>query len=197
MKHFILALLFSFAVTLGPLTVAHAQPTDAAPFAGRCFGDGTSTCLVPQLSFNVTTIALTGPDAGKFSAGAVPVGLGYSLLFGFDQWWASGPAVHGVFDLSQADANFVQLSLMAVVFRYVHVGVVWSMLGSEKTWYAAGGATVPIDLVTTAAADRKAKAVRAARAVRAQAQYPVDTASICHDCGVSTKIVMAPAGSGE
>ncbi len=168
MKRFILALLFSFAATLGLLTVAHAQPTDAAPFAGRCFGDGTSTCLVPQLSFNVGTVALTGPNAGKFSAGAVPVGAGYALLFGFDQWWASGPAVHAVVDLSQAQANFVQLSVMAAVFRYVHAGVVWSMLGSERTWYAAAGLTLPIDVVTTAVADRKAKAVRAGRATRAE-----------------------------
>jgi hypothetical protein len=165
MKRIVLAFFAAFLCTYLALGVAHAQE-DAAPFAGKCFGDGTSTCLVPELSFNVGTVALTGPNAGKFSAGAVPVGAGYALLFGFDQWWASGPSAHVIVDLSQAQANFVQLSLMATVFRYVHAGVVWSMLGSERTWYAAAGLTLPIDLVTTAVADKRAKAVRAYRATR-------------------------------
>jgi hypothetical protein len=149
------------------LAAREACAQDAAPFAGHCFGDGTSTCLVPQLSFNVGTVALSGPEAGKFSAGAVPVGAGYAVLFGYDQWWASGPAVHAIVDLSQADANFLQVSLMAVAFRYAHVGVVYSMLGSERTWYAAAGLTLPVDLVTTAVAERKATAVRAMRATKA------------------------------
>jgi hypothetical protein len=146
---------------------ANAQE-DAAPFAGKCFGEGTSTCLVPALSFNVTTVTLSGPNAGKLSAGAVPVGAGYSLQFAYDQWYTFGPAVHAIVDFSQANANFVQLAGMFNFARYIHAGVVWSMLGSERTWYAAGGLTVPIDVVTTAVAERKAKAVRAARMGAAQ-----------------------------
>ena len=156
-----IALLTCFALSPAP---AHAQ-TDAAPFAGKCFGDGTSTCLVPELSFAVTRIRLNGPDAGSLAAGAVPIGAGYALLFGYDQWWASGPAVHAVLDLSQANANFFQLSAMVTAFRYIHAGVIWSRLGGGNEWYGAAGLTVPVDVVTGSVAEQKAKAVRAARAV--------------------------------
>lgn len=155
---------------LGLATTAHAQTANAAPFAGHCFGDGTSTCLVPELSFNVGRIRLNGPDAGKMQAGAVPVGAGYALLFGFDQWWATGPAVHAIVDFSQADSSFFQLSGMVTAFRYVHAGVVWARAGSETQWFAAAGLTLPIDVVTTAVADKRAKAVRTFRATQAPAQ---------------------------
>lgn len=160
MKLLTLTLAFLALFTLAAPVQAQ---TDAAPFAGRCFGEGTSTCLVPALSFNVTTVTLTGPNAGKLSAGAVPVGAGYSVQFEYDKWYTFGPAVHAIVDFSQANANFVQLAGMFNFARYIHAGVVWSMLGSERTWYAAGGLTVPIDVVTTAVASRKAAAVRATR----------------------------------
>ena len=168
MKRIIRALpiLVAFSI-VAPLSTARAQDADVAPLGGHCFGDGTSTCLVPALSFDVSTIALSGPNAGKFSAGALPLGAGYGLTFAYDQWYAFGPAIHAIVDLSQAEANFLQLAGMITFARYVHAGVVWAMLGSEKTWYAAAGLTLPIDVVTTAVADRKAKAVRAYRATRA------------------------------
>lgn len=154
--------LASFLLALAP--PASAQQPDAAPFAGKCFGEGTSTCLVPALSFDVATVALTGANAGKFSAGAIPVGAGYALLFGYDQWWAAGPALHGIFDLSQAEANFVQIAGLLTFARYFHVGVLWSILGESRTLYGAAGLDVPFDLVTTKVAEKRAGAVRAARA---------------------------------
>ena len=144
-----------------------AAQLDAAPFAGYCFGDGTSTCLVPELSLNVTRIRLNGPDQGTVDAGAVPVGAGYALLFGYDQWWAIGPAVHGIVDLSQAVPNKVEASLMLTLLRYGHVGVGWTRVGGENQLFGQLGLTLPIDVVTTAVADRKTKAVRAARAAAA------------------------------
>jgi hypothetical protein len=148
-----------------PVVAAHASEPDAAPFAGKCFGDGTSTCLVPELSFNVSRIALNGPDQWKLGAGAVPLGAGYALLFGYDQWWASGPAVHGIVDLSQGSSpNVFQLAGMVTICRYAHAGVVWSHEGGATAWHAAVGLTLPIDVVTTTVAERKAKAVRALRA---------------------------------
>lgn len=157
----------AFLCTYLALGVAHAQ-TDAAPFAGKCFGDGTSTCLVPELSFNVGRIRLNGPDAGKMQAGAIPVGAGYALLFGFDKWWAAGPSVHAIVDFSQSDSTFFQLAGMVTAFRYVHAGVVWARTGNETQWYAAAGLALPIGVLTTEIQDQKAKAVRAARATRAE-----------------------------
>jgi hypothetical protein len=165
-KKLALGFFAAFLATFLLCQYVNAQTTDAAPFAGKCFNEAQSICLVPALSFNVGTVALSGPDAGKFSAGAVPVGAGYSLQFAYDQWYAFGPAVHAIVDLSQANANFVQLAGMFNFARYVHAGVVWAMLGSERTWYAAAGLTLPIDLVTTAVADKRAKAVRAYRATQ-------------------------------
>ena len=152
------------------LTTREACAQDAAPFAGHCFGDGTSTCLVPQLSFDVSRIRLNGPDAGTLEAGAVPIGAGYALLFAYDKWYTFGPAIHAIFDFSQADANFFQLSGMLTAFRYVHGGVVCARTGSETQWFAAAGLTLPIDLVTTAVADRKVKAVRVMRAAQPAGQ---------------------------
>jgi len=144
---------------------AQAEPlTDAAPWAGKCFGAGTSTCLVPALSFDVSTIALNGQNAGKLSVGATPLGLGYNLLFGYDTWWATGPAIHAILDLSQAQASFLQVAVMLTTFRYIHVGVVCSVLGGERAWYAATGLTLPFDVVTTTVADSRAKTVRSVRA---------------------------------
>lgn len=153
--------LASFLLAFAP--PASAQQPNAAPFAGHCFGDGTSTCLVPELSFNVGRIRLNGPDAGKMQAGAIPVGAGYALLFGFDQWWASGPSLHAIVDFSQNNSTFLQLAGMVTAFRYAHAGVVWARTGSDTQWYAAAGLALPFDVVTTAVADRKAEAVKAAR----------------------------------
>lgn len=155
-----------FALVLLAAAPARADEPTAAPFAGHCFGDGTSTCLVPELTFDVGRMALTGPNAGKFEAGAIPVGAGYAALFGYDQWWASGPAIHAVFAVGQASDNYLQVSAMATLARYAHVGVLWSAIGSERTWYLAGGLTLPIDLVTTQIAKTKTAQVRASKAVR-------------------------------
>jgi hypothetical protein len=160
--------ILSGLLCLGLLFARPACAQDAAPFAGHCFGAGTSTCLVPQLSFDVTRIRLNGPDAGTLEAGAVPIGAGYALLFAYDQWYTFGPAIHAIADFSQADATFFQLAGMVTAFRYAHAGVVWARTGSETQWFAAAGLTLPIDLVTTAVADRKAKAVRTMRAVQAE-----------------------------
>jgi hypothetical protein len=168
-----LALLFGFfvlALVMCSLAVpgeAQAQP-NAAPWAGHCFGDGTSTCLVPELSFDVTRIALNGPDAGKLQAGAVPLGAGYALLFGYDTWWAAGPAVHGILDLSQSGASMVQISGTVTAFRYFHGGVSYVREGSANGLFGVLGLTVPVDLVTTLMANQKAMAVKAARAAPPQ-----------------------------
>lgn len=143
-------------------TPAHAQ--DAAPFAGHCFGDGTSTCLVPELSFDVTRIRLNGPDAGSLAAGAVPVGLGYSMLFWYDQWYASGVNAHGIIDFSQKGTDFFQVSGGFTLARYFHVVAVFDRVGGGNEWWAAFGASVPVDVQPTSVADKRAKAVRAARA---------------------------------
>lgn len=145
-------------------TQAHAQNTDAAPWAGKCFGDGTSTCLVPELSFDVTRMRLDGADAGKVEAGAVPIGAGYSLLFGYDQWYASGPSVHAIFDLSQLSANSFQISGAATLARYLHIGVTYERIGGSNAWFGIVGLTAPVDLVTTKMAAAKAADVRATRA---------------------------------
>ena len=169
--------IFTIGITFGLLVLglvfarsACAQ-TDAAPWAGKCFGDGTSTCLVPELSFDVSRIALNGPDAGKLQAGAVPIGAGYALLFGYDQWWASGPALHAVFDLSQAGSSMVQVTGTVTTFRYAHGGVSYVREGSLNSLFAVVGLTVPIDLVTTSMAKTKAVQVKAMRAAKA-AQEP-------------------------
>ena len=146
-----------------------AKADTAAPWAGHCFGDGTSTCLVPELSFDVSRIALNGPNAGKLQAGAVPLGAGYVLLFGYDQWYAFGPAVHAILDLSQSGSSMVQVSGTVTVFRYAHGGISYVREGSANSLFAVVGLTVPIDLVTTNMAKSKAMKVRAMRA-----QQPVD-----------------------
>lgn len=164
MKTFFFAAIFALATLAGQQ--ARADEPTVAPFAGHCFGDGTSTCLVPELTFDVTRVRLDGPDAGKMEVGAVPIGAGYALLFGYDQWWASGPSVHGVFNLSQADSNFVQITGMVTAARYVHAGVVWARMDGANAWWLAAGLTLPVDVVTTAVAGRKAEAVRAAQAAQ-------------------------------
>ena len=167
MKKFLLVLAMSFIATYVFLAArqAHAQaPTDADPWAGKCFGDGTSTCLVPELSFDVTRMRLNGPDAGKVEAGAVPIGAGYALLFGYDQWWASGPSVHAIFDLSQLSANSFQVSGAATVARYGHIGVTYERIGGAGAWFGVVGLNVPVDLVTSNMASAKANQVRSARA---------------------------------
>jgi hypothetical protein len=167
-RSILLGILLGLAINIGYAVSAHAQTTtDAAPWAGKCFGDGTSTCLVPELSFDVSRIRLNGPDAGKLEAGAVPLGAGYALLFGYDQWWASGPSVHAILDLSQIGANTFQVSGAATIFRYIHAGVTYARIGGAGEWFGVAGLTAPIDLVTGAAASRKAQAVRADRVVQA------------------------------
>jgi hypothetical protein len=137
---------------------------NAAPWAGHCFGDGTSTCLVPELSFDVSRIALNGPDAGKLQAGAVPLGAGYVLLFGYDKWYAFGPAVHAILDLSQSGSSMVQVSGTVTFARYFHGGVSYVREGDANGLFAVAGLTVPIDLVTTSMAKTKAVQVKAMRA---------------------------------
>jgi hypothetical protein len=144
------------------IPTANAQE-NAAPLGGHCFGAST-TCLVPELTFDVSRVALNGPDSGKLSAGAVPLGAGYALLFAYDQWYASGPAVHAILDYQQTGASMIQISGMATLARYFHVGVVYERLGAQNLLFASGGLTLPIDLVTSAIANKKMKAARAARA---------------------------------
>ena len=163
-------ILFLVLLALAIPVAAHAQE-NAAPWAGHCFGDGTSTCLVPERSFDVSRIALNGHDAGKLQAGAVPIGAGYALMFGYDQWWASGPALHAVLDLSQAGSSMVQVTGTVTAFRYAHGGVSYVREGSLNSLFAVVGVTVPVDLVTTNMAKTKAMKVRAVRAEKA-AQEP-------------------------
>ena len=164
-RSILLGILLGLLINLVYAAAVHAQPvTDAAPWAGKCFGAGTSTCLVPELSFDVTRMRLNGPDAGKLEAGAVPIGAGYALLFGYDQWWASGPSVHAIFDLSQLSANSFQVSGAATLARYAHVGVTYERLGGAGAWFGVVGLTAPIDLVTSSMAAAKAERVRATRA---------------------------------
>jgi hypothetical protein len=157
-------ILFAVIATYCLLLAAPAQAqTDAAPFAGKCFGEGTSTCLVPELSFDVAQLYLNGPRKGTLSAGAVPVGAGYALLFGYDQWWAAGPAVHAVLDFAQQGPSMIQVSAGLTFLRYGHAGVIGSRLDGFTQYGVFAGLVAPLDIVTTAAAERKAKAVRAAR----------------------------------
>jgi hypothetical protein len=120
----LLAALATFAVPREAQAVP--DPVSVAPFAGHCFDEAGTACVVPDLSFNVYRVKLNGAESGKMDIGAVPVGLGYALLFGYDQWWASGVALHGILDLSQSDANKFEASLTATVFRYGHTGVALS-----------------------------------------------------------------------
>jgi hypothetical protein len=159
--------LLLIAALLALPAAARAQVPDPnpAPFAGHCFGAST-TCLVPELTFDVSRVALNGPDAGKLSAGAVPVGAGYALLFGYDQWWASGPAVHAILDYQQSGASMIQISGMATLARYFHVGVVYERLGAQNLLFASGGLTLPVDVVTSAIAKQKVMAAQTARAAQ-------------------------------
>ena len=168
MRKLILVTIVAFTACFATLFATHAkaQTTDAAPWAGKCFGAGTSTCLVPELSFDVSRVRLNGPDAGKLEAGAVPLGAGYALLFGYDQWWASGPSVHAIFDLSQLAANSFQVSGAATIARYFHVGVTYERLGGAGALFGVAGLTAPIDLVTGTMAAKKANEVRATRATQ-------------------------------
>jgi hypothetical protein len=156
-------LLFALAPLL-LFATSNASAQDAAPFAGHCFGDGTSTCLVPELSFDVVQLYVNGERKGTLSGGAVPVGAGYALLFGYDQWWTLGPAFHGVFNLAEKGTSMFQLTGGLTFLRYGHAGVVMSRSDGFNQFGVFAGLVAPIDLVTTAVADRKAKAVRAARA---------------------------------
>lgn len=157
-----LAALLFIVATLAVARPARAQSVDAAPFAGHCFG-ASNICLVPELTFDVSRVALNGPDAGKLSAGAIPLGAGYSLLFGYDQWWASGPAFHAILDYQASGTSMIQASGMLTAARYFHAGFVYQRLGGEDLWFVAGGLTMPVDLVTGAIAEKKMKAARAGK----------------------------------
>lgn len=159
-------LLFAAIATFAVPREAQAapDPVSVAPFAGHCFDEAGSTCVVPDLSFNVYRVKLNGSNAGKMDVGAVPVGLGYALLFGYDQWWASGVALHGILDLSQSDANKYEVSATATVLRYGHAGVAVSRADAFTQFYLVAGLSVPIDVITTGLQQQKAQAARLARA---------------------------------
>jgi hypothetical protein len=164
----VLAFLLAFGATYALCEAAHAQPTDAAPFAGKCFGDGVSTCLVPELSFDVLQLYINGDRKGTLSGGAVPVGAGYALLFAYDKWYTTGPAIHGVFNFAEKGTSMFQLTGGITFMRYGHAGVMLSRADGFNQLGAFVGLVAPIEVIPTALADRKAKAVRAARAARTE-----------------------------
>ena len=168
----------SFAVLAVPKEAQAAPNADTpsiVPIGGHCFGEvgpsgdkcegpGVCACVAPDLSFNVYRVKLNGGNAGKMDVGVAPVGLGYALLFGYDQWWASGLAAHAILDLSQSDANRYEGSITITALRYGHAGVAASRNDGFLQWYAVAGLSVPVDLLTQGLVQQKAKASRLARA---------------------------------
>ena len=152
-----------FAAVAGMLTILLLSPAaraetpeqSVAPFAGKCFDRAGTVCIVPDLSFSVYRVRLNGPDSGKADVGAVPVGAGWALLFGYDQWWASGAALHGILDFSQVGSNKLEASLTATIFRFGHAGVAYSRLDGFNQWYGVAGLSVPIDVITTGNVQQK------------------------------------------
>lgn len=132
-------------------TPARAQGVLPDPFAGKCFGNA---CLTLEGGFSALGVIMTGADKGKLQYG-VNVNAGYALLFGYDQWWASGPSVHGALQSGTdpaTNSTVTSLDVMAGVTlaRYGHLGVEKSFLSSGPAlpYVFVMGLVAPVDLMT-------------------------------------------------
>ena len=131
---------------------AQAQTPTPDPFAGHCFGDN---CLTLEGAITGAGIFLNGSDAGKLVYG-VNVSGGYALLFGYSNWWASGPSIHGALQSGTNPATgssqtSVEVMFGATILRYLHLGVEHSFLsnGPAEPWIFIGALSAPIDVLTT------------------------------------------------
>ena len=147
-------LLLAFVAALFVLfTVRVAYAQVSAPQLGGCFGQ-TDVCVAPDVSFNAVRYNLV---TKKLSGGALPVGLGYTLLFGYSKWWASGLAVHAAANFTQAGPSFVEPSLSLTLLRYLHVGCAWNIADGATQVSLIGGVSMPVELLTTSRVQSLAK----------------------------------------
>ena len=155
--------------------IARAQtPVPIAPVSpqlGGCFGTA-DLCIAPDLSFNAIRYDLV---AKKLSGGALPVGIGYALLFGYSQWWASGVAVHALVDLTQAGTSYIEPSAALTIFRYLRLGAAWRITDGAVSTSLIAGFSAPVELLT--AGTIQAKATAAANAAAAAAAGSAATAA--------------------
>jgi hypothetical protein len=140
-------LLLAFLAVLASLVLLTARMAYAqsAPQFGGCFGQ-SDVCVAPDISFNAIRYNLV---TKKLSGGALPVGLGYTILWGYSKWWASGLAAHAVANFTQAGPSFVEPSLSLTLFRYLRLGCAWHITDATTQVSLIGGVSVPIELLTT------------------------------------------------
>ena len=164
--------LATFVACLAFSAGANAQTIDPTPdpFAGKCFGDN---CLTLEGAITGFGIFINGTDAGKLVYGANVSG-GYALLFGYSNWWASGPSIHGALNSGTNPATGTSQTSVSVMFgatvlRYLHLGVEHSFLstGPAEPWIFIGALSAPVDVLTPKGVATKKAALQAQAAAGA------------------------------
>jgi hypothetical protein len=163
MKTCISVIIVCLALLFAPRAHAQITPNSVAPPISFCIGQ-TTTCVMPDFNLQVVNYDLT---TKKWSGGVTAIGAGYELLFFSDQPWASGIALHGAGQFTQAGPNYFAITPTVVVAKYFEIGGTFTLMDGSIGKSITLGLGIPFDVVTGATMQtRLANARRAAGAAQ-------------------------------